>query len=308
VEGGHKKVNSDYGAGCSKPILSFDKFLKRIETQGEDYVYRAQYNEWPLETTLERAFNSAGFNNSVDRKRIESNMIRDFKRIYDGEDKSKVQSDTLYCMSVMRHYGAPTRLLDCTRSAYAAAYFALEYAYDNIPTKKGSRQLNYTAFRDVAVWCFSVHELNKAAQIAYEHIPEFNIHFHCRFIDEQRTDESFNPLYMENKYDLVIQENPLKMHRRLHLQQGAFLCPGNINKSFEENLNFIPAQNRSKAIVRIVWRANQDEIKNASNKCFRMNMTRESLFPGLDGYASSMKYQLDFYKRLGEQRAKYGME
>ena len=48
-------------------------------------------------------------------------------------------------------------------------------------------------------------------------------------------DVSFEPLYWNNNYQLVMWENPLQLHKRLHLQQGVFLCPGNVELSFMEN-------------------------------------------------------------------------
>jgi hypothetical protein len=299
-------MNTDFDVN-REPVEKFEDLINELKIYEEkDYVYRAQMKNWPLQSSLERAYDQWVINDPKERQCIEENMIRDFQRVYNGDDRSVVQSDILYCMSLMRHYLAPSRLLDCTRSIYVAAYFAIEYACDNPPLNEETKEPDYNESREVVVWCFDIEVLNKAAKLSVDY-PKFKTHYRKRFIDDERDDKSFYPLYMKNKYDLVVHENPMTMHRRLHLQQGAFLCPGNINKSFKENLEFIPKNMRYKAVKNIIWKTNPNGLKDAANNCLRMNMTRESLFPGLDGYALSTKYQLDFYNRLGKARKRYGM-
>jgi hypothetical protein len=121
--------------------------------------------------------------------------------------------------------------------------------------------------------------------------------------DSERTNKTFVPLYMENKYKFVGHENPLQLHRRLHLQQGTFLCPGNIRVPFMENLLY-PYRDYGKTdkIRKITCRFQVSDLREAFKQYMRMNMTRESLFPGLDGFSQSIKYQLWFYRKLKDWR------
>lgn len=123
---------------------------------GENWLFRAQLPELPLKTSLQRNCEKSGYDLRSDAPKIEENMIRQFARVYDGIDSQMVQGDKLYCLSLMRHFGAPTRLLDFTYSRYVAIYFALEYAYeDKYEDKNGS----------AAIWCINMPELTNKVKV-----------------------------------------------------------------------------------------------------------------------------------------------
>jgi hypothetical protein len=135
---------SDYYTEDSKD--SYQELVDYLakELSGDYWVYRAQNDSVDLETTFERACQNSHFSLHSDAPSIEDNMIREFARVYDGDDREKVQNDTLYCLSLMRHYGAPSRLLDFTYSMYVAIYFALECASDNVPKKRVGNRIMKT--------------------------------------------------------------------------------------------------------------------------------------------------------------------
>lgn len=282
---------------------SYDALVKDLEELDDHWVYRAQYSEYELQTSLERDCRSSGFDLQKDASDIELNMIRQFSRVYDGDDRQKVQDDTLYCLSLMRHYGAPTRLLDFTYSKHVATYFALECAYDNVP-KNDLGKPDYKEKRSCAIWCIKTDDLHHQVEEKY---PEDKYADVRRLLKERRedirrTDETFKPLYMDNKYDLVVWENPIQLHTRLHLQQGVFLCPGNIRKPFMDNLLYLYDYKKTDKIRKVICNLKPLALRKAFERCMRMNMTRQSLFPGLDGYARSMSYQFWLYKKLAKWR------
>jgi len=183
----------------------------------------------------------------------------------------------------MRHYGAPTRLLDFTYSKYVATYFALECAFD-------SKE------RSSSIWCIKLDELLGAVQKKY---PEVELLNKKRSKDSERNDRTFKDLFMRGR-DIALWENPVQMHKRLHLQQGVALCPGNIERTFMQNL-LDPYENVGKwQIIKITCKFEPSELTKAFQQFMRMNLTRESLFPELDGLAQSMKYQFWFYKELAK--------
>lgn len=250
---------------------------------GENWIFRAQSTEHALKTSLERNCKKSGYDLENDAPKIEENMVRQFARVYDGTDKEKVQEDKLYCLSLMRHFGAPTRLLDFTYSRYVAIYFALEYAYED---ENGG----------AAIWCIDMPELVNKVKAKIPSIAEL---IDKRGKDETRDNSTFEELYMNHTYTFACWENPVQVHRRLHLQQGVFLCPGNIRKSFEDNLSNLYEQPTGD-ICKVIFKP--DDLSVAFKKYYRMNLTRESLFPGLDGFAQSMQYQIWLYRKLDDWR------
>ena len=270
------------------------KFLTELKG---DWLYRGQSSSSDLETSLEHECKKSNFLLKTDAKKIEDNMIRQFQRVYDGDDQQFVKEDTLYCLSLMRHYGAPVRLLDFTYSVYMAMYFALEAAYDNIHQEHD--QPDYEASRNCVIWCIEQKELwnkKRGVDVKVKELLEF------RKDDDKRNDKTFVPLYMNNDYDFVSWENPTKLHRRLHLQQGVFLCPGNINIPFMKCLLAPYGTETTDKIIKVKCKFKPLELRKAFRKFMRMNITRESLFPGLDGFSKSMTYQLWFYTKLHDWR------
>jgi len=273
----------------------YKEMVTYLNELGDDWLYRAQPSEDDLQTTLERECMSSKCE-LKDVEDIEIQMIRQFRRLYDGEDRQKIQDDILYCLSLMRHYGAPTRLLDFTYSKYVAIYFALECAYDDIRKDHGKR--DYDGERSCAIWCIQEDELLMKVRGKYPHLKNLLL---SRGKDRTRDNKSFEPLYTNNAYNLVVWENPIQLHARLHLQQGVFLCPGNVKIPFMENL-FYPYDNiKTDKIKKIVCHIQPSDIQSAFEESTRMNVTRESLFPGLDGFAKSMKYQFWFYSKLAKR-------
>jgi FRG domain len=101
------------------------------------WVFRGQSNDWPLTTSIERAL--AGW--KIDQKEashIEYQTIREFRRRTWDPQYRRVHTDTLYCLALMQHHGAPTRLLDCTYSPFVAAAFAMQEGFfRRNPTVRG---------------------------------------------------------------------------------------------------------------------------------------------------------------------------
>jgi hypothetical protein len=72
-------------------------------------------------------------------------LFAEFRRRLGGAPGGKARDDTLYCLALMQHHGAPTRLLDCTYSPFAAVAFAMENGTAGLPKKQRPTPV---------VWCF----------------------------------------------------------------------------------------------------------------------------------------------------------
>jgi hypothetical protein len=110
---------------CKSYYTVLDQFLDVLVTHDKSqWLYGGQTNDWPLATSLERVLGKWDID-IQNGPEIERLIIRDFKRRHGGQDHTIIR-DTLYCLTVLQHHGAPTRLLDWTYSPYVAAKFAIE--------------------------------------------------------------------------------------------------------------------------------------------------------------------------------------
>jgi hypothetical protein len=214
------------------------------------WVYRGETDDRPLRTTIERALIRWNICQKEYATAIEFQTIREFRRRLGQPEYERVQNDTLHCLSLMQHYGGPTRLLDCTYSPFVAAAFALENGI--YPLKKNDKRPR------PVVWCFNALWCERETQ---RNLPR---HMHKvmtrRTNDARRNDETFIPLFQlkssqepgSPRWKFVKCENSLHLNQRLTAQQGAFLCPADLSSSFEKNLKAM--QNwQSKANLLKLW-------------------------------------------------------
>lgn len=113
----------------------------------------------------------------------------------------------------------------------------------------------------------------------------------------QRKDSAaFTALYVERSAPIVFigAVNPLRLNERLSVQQGVFLCPGDVRRRWIENLDALG--DTSQTIRRFVMDATV--LDRAFHGLARMNVTARSLFPGLDGYAKSLLHRFKFLAEL----------
>ena len=225
--------------------------------------------DYELSTSLERCCDGNGVAPD-ERVNVERELFREFRRAYHQYASHVPEPDAvLEWLSLMQHHGAPTRFLDCTYSVYIAAYFALEEAEG-----------------DCAVWAIdgpwalrqSVAVLEGAGKRELEVLVEPLVEENERVVE---------PLFFEEPYVRVACPlNPFRLNERLRLQKGAFLIPGDISASFIENLEALDGHDDPAHVVRIVLPLALR--REALRHLFQMNISRTSLFPGLDGYAQSL--------------------
>lgn len=168
--------------------------------------------------------------------------------------------------SLMQHHGAPTRFLDFTYSIWVAAYFALEHAEGDCAIWA----VNYkTAAREYAkvMKAAGVREPNKIDK---------------RLVEGD--EDVFREQLFKKPYQTVVCPlNPFRLNERLRIQKGLFLVPGDVTLSFMDNLNALHGNNQ---VIKFV--IPQALRRHGLSNLFNMNISRTSLFPGLDGYAQSL--------------------
>ena len=265
-----------------KEIGSWPEFTDFVRSLSGEWAYRGQSQDWPLRTSLERALNNWEID-LAEAPAVEGQIIRDFRRRYRGDSESRVTSDTLFCLAFMQHHGAPTRLLDWTYSPFVAAKFAVE-----------------TGARDAIVWCMNTAWCHQAAcDVGGADAIK------ARNIDSSRDDSSFVPLYMPTegtRRRFVQAENPLHLNERLIIQQGIFMCPGDIAAPFVENLLGMSGWDSPEHLLRIRFDMDRTEVARFVVTLRRMNVDSAVLFPGLDGFARSLVEKVPLYVDLARRK------
>jgi len=170
--------------------------------------------------------------------------------------------------------GAPTRLLDWTYSFYVALFFAISEA----------KFQNGTV--SAAVWALEkksiIEELKRREPVISVSL-EGDEHVTC-----QTWEKVFN---RRNPAAFVYPANPFRLNERLVIQQGDFLCPGDITKTFEDNLVAVlpnRANNKHK-LVKCTIELDPPKRRKVLLRLHTMNINRATLFPGLGGFAESLK-------------------
>ncbi len=244
--------------------------IERYRRHG--WLYRGHENiKWDLQTSLERACNRLGVP-AISRHKVEERTLREFKRGYHRfTSHIPEKGAVLEWLSIMQHHGAPTRLLDFTYSIYVAAYFAVE-----------------KADKDCAIWALDATWAYKASQrnfLANGRSKEMVEKLEQPFMEED--DHIVHKLYEMRPYArAALPSNPFRLNERLKTQQGAFLIPGDISRSFMSNLTSLQGVDDSKNIVKII--IPKSERLKALQALWSMGLSRAVLFPGIDGYAQSL--------------------
>ncbi|MEO8048505.1 MAG: FRG domain-containing protein [Nitrospirota bacterium] len=238
--------------------------------QDDNSIYRGhRCAGWKLETSLERA--SERLHDSLENAvGMEQVLLREFRRRF-HHYSSQVPGPTerLRWLSLMQHHGAPTRFLDWTYSVYVAAYFALENAKD-----------------DCAIWKINKKWLAEEGKTLFE-----KASYSTSIFDSER-DEDIEKDFQRDvisrpPLSVVVQVNPFQLDERLSIQKGIFLYPCDLRIGFEENLRLMPGSLDPKNIQKLVL--SHAERPSALKILHTMNISRATLFPGLDGFAQSLK-------------------
>ena len=208
----------------TETIPTWTDFMRLCASDFTDvWHFRGALDNWILETALQRTAR----NWRIPLKeipQIEQALLREFMRAYppDASTPPPDNNDTLGWLSLMQHHGAPTRLLDWSYSPYVAAFFGLDALL-----RHGDEN------RKAAVWALSYKPLAAAQNLVPAHLGK-------AFQEYAMTREGalFRTIFMDAEPPITFAPivNPYRLHERLVLQQGVFLCQGNICLPFEENL------------------------------------------------------------------------
>lgn len=252
--------------------------LSNLPNKGKDWIFRGhQSATWELSTSFERAARRFGHPPGKDWWAMEAGLMRQFQRRahhYLATPPSK--KSWLEWLALMRHYGAPTRLLDWSYSYYVAAFFALERADG-----------------PCAVWAIDADWMAKRCE---RRLPakEWKRWSDDKNMEQEGTFESLFLRSRTTKTSYAVAVNPMRLNERHSVQQGIFTFAGDLARTFEENLAslFDGVKLPSDRFRKYVLDFDLAERSEAILKLSRMNISSTSLYPGLDGYARSLQVAL----------------
>lgn len=230
---------------------------------GQAYAFRGHSNSaWSLRPSLLRLLlrSAATVEQALE---VEEHALAEFRSQAHHHVPANVFSttrDTVSWWTLMQDHGAPTRVLDWSASIYVAAYFAVSEDFDS----------------DGAIWIVHRHSLYEqmAERDDYTEFPETMGGIKSTFLQA-------------NAPKVLMFAGRISKSNRMIAQQGYFsICPnilGDHGQILADSLGEPSAKSLfSKLIV-------PAKLKISFMKKLRsMNITANSLFPGLDGLGRSV--------------------
>jgi hypothetical protein len=221
----------------------------------------------------------------IGRQTAEDYLLNQFKRAAHHFVGSSLLPDNrnnrLEWLALMRHYGVPTRLLDFTRSPYVACFFALE-------------ETNIDKGEKCAIWAIHTDWLIKASfpRIPQQILGQAGLK-KSDLLDSGLIARYFDSLFVNNSVPMLLPIEPPRSNLRLLVQQGLFLCPAALDKSFKENLSSYK-DDRAKMQEHVHRIKIESRIfAEAISELSYMNISRASLFPDLEGFGTSLGHKLE---------------
>ncbi len=253
------------------------KDLLKLEVEWPMDVYRGQANaDWTLETAYRRALVNCGLlREAAD---TEHWVLRDFRRGA-GRYLTRCPDETDYIgwLSLMQHHGTPTRLLDFTRSFYVACYFSL-----------------MDATGDSVVWAVDPFYLYDVMDRVFD-VERQGLRDEWDDLCVSKSNEYLATLLKTgNSYKRqkvikgIVPVQPFNLHERLSAQQGLFLMPLDVELDFLANLQ--PFWSKGEYPIKKMVLKRQMRL-DALAHLREMNITAETLFPGIDGFARSLLHR-----------------
>jgi len=262
----------------------FEEWVSPFKDQG---CFRGQGDAtWSLITTLERKVwkrwiveTDSTTSEIVDKLKPEENeraLLREFQRAaHHHYPRTPALDQTVDWLALMQHHGAPTRMLDWTRSPYVALYFAMQ-------SDQGT---------EAALWAIDLKWLkersNELLRRQEKNCPDVS--------DSDELDRYTNHILLRPDNDeIIVSASPKQLNERMLIQQGELLCNLRHGSAFSTILLGMlihPSKVQRQVVSKI--KVKKERRAEFIERLHRMNIHEASLFPGLDGFARSLGVRLD---------------
>ena len=250
-----------------REVIFFAEDDKRPENENDEDAKDRFYNE--IGGKLANKFN------------IECGLFRNFlRKCHLYLDHTPDADDIIEWLALMRHYGAPVRLLDFNYSFFVALYFALEGA-ESKPNSECA------VFAVNSRWIQGNMKPKEATEVSEIKVKLLG--------DDKNLD--FNKHFWISKKG-VLTANPCRRNQRLRAQKGVFLYTGDISCSFMDNLSTLVEERGKDAVhehlKKFVISVDAKKRNEMLKELYDRNISRSALFPDLQGFAESLKGYLAF--------------
>jgi hypothetical protein len=256
-------------------ISTMKQLIESLNELPTHYIYRGHSDEvWRLQSTLERILGSKFETESEKYENYALNSFQSKFHLYDKlNDKPKTKLEWL---SIMQHYGVPTRMIDFTTSPYVALYFALENA-------------SKIADKSFAIYAIDYRELQKKS-LAY--IKEKDKTINIEYNDlPYKQDDLFNKIIDIHSYEILWVIEPIISNLRLDRQSGCFLITGCKSLTIEALLAsdiYLNVDCSKFVIPGVLW----DNIYTLLEK---MNINSKTIYGDLEGLSKSIELFIKAY-------------
>lgn len=240
------------------------------------FIYRGHSDSsWKLESTLERIIGNK-WSKDVASK-YEEHYLNIFKSKYHIYNESEHEPKSkLSWLSVMQHYGAPTRLIDFTVSPYIALYFALEDYNPQDEIDLAVYAIDYSSIMDASLKFISTKDSS---------FQKTNAGI------SGKQDKVFDDVVDRFSYEVVWITEPLQMNARIDRQAGTFLISGDKDIRVEDLL----LSDIYKDCSVTKYCISHEIYENLYALLRKMNINSKSLYGDLSGLAKSIKMDMRVY-------------
>lgn len=304
-----------------KTVNDVGEWLEEIEKEQKSgtWVFRGQGDSaWGLETGLGRkCFSDEDGNPELDLENVldaERGMMDEFRREIARRVEYKSFRD-IEQLALMQHYESKTRLLDFSFSPIVALYFALESYDDYMGHVRVFRKLHGTGECNsdeakvdaISVWAVNVEQISCPTKSEVDEMRKASGAGKLRRENSGKSLRERLELFHEEADAIlnvaaseVVKEGvdvvvPSVNNDRSSAQEGLFLMPRRMDRSFEANLAMsIEGGQKSEGVSCCIRHdfpvAMIDEIRGYLKS---HRMTAKQIFPDLTGLAKSLNAKMD---------------